>query len=490
MMLLWLFLLDLLVSSSSSGEEHNNPNRNLIIGGQEAIEGRFSFAEISLQLGRSHQCGGTLIAPDIILTAAHCESWIDTAHIHRYDFKDSTDVYIEMDPVFIDVHPDFNPTTFEADFAIVVLQNPIPSAQTVLLNTDSSIPTVGDELMVLGWGAINISDHTNTIYPSRLQKARINYITNEECEQAQVLDETLYSGEIFDSMLCATSPGIDACRGDSGGPLLRQDVLQGEDIQVGIVSWGRGCALYPGVYSRISDGYDWIREQVCLHSAFPPTYMNCLDSERDPKFWSSNPNVAFQQNIPTVAPAHLGKDIEPSSTRIDVEISIQLDLQSHETSWSLSDNNGNVLINVPYGTYRNLPAQSIDFTIRVNEGSELLFVIKDEAFNGMGIGYPGWYKIFLVSETERIEILSGDGEYGRAALHRFTANMSSYRDETIWKQPIIQRGDILHGETMDAGVFSGVLPDNYRDQTSRSTRCQWHTGKLSVFFALFIILTL
>jgi hypothetical protein len=56
------------------------------------------------------------------------------------------------------------------------------------------------------------------------------------------------------------------------------------DLQVGIVSWGRGCAVYPGVYSRISSGYDWIRQQVCYQSENPPSYMGCTSDERNPVY--------------------------------------------------------------------------------------------------------------------------------------------------------------------------------------------------------------
>lgn len=47
------------------------------------------------------------------------------------------------------------------------------------------------------------------------------------------------------------------------------------DVLVGVVSWGRGCAVYPGVYSRVSEGYDWIRLEVCSKSVDPPYYLDC-----------------------------------------------------------------------------------------------------------------------------------------------------------------------------------------------------------------------
>lgn len=472
-MLVFLLLLSLSVSYG----EYNNTNRELIIGGEEAREGRFSFAEISLQLGRSHQCGGTLIAPDMILTAAHCQNWIDTAHIHRYDFKDNSDVYMETDPVFIHVHPDFNPTTFQADFAVVGLSKAIPSAQIVMLNTDPSVPSANDPVVVIGWGATNITDPSNTIYPNRLQKARINYITNEECERAEAQGQALYTGEIYSNMLCATSPGVDACRGDSGGPLIIEGAVEGEDLQVGVVSWGRGCALYPGVYSRVSDGYVWIRKQVCFSSVAPPAYMMCLDNERDPKLLS--PDLAsVEQNTPSRAPA-----LQRSRNRVDVKISIQLDLQSHETSWMLSDSDGNVLVNVPYGAYDGLSAESVDFTVRVDEGSDLLFVIKDEAFDGMSNGVSGWYKIFLSSGNEKVEIVSGDGDYGRVAFHRFTASFSSSQEGIVWGQSVFPRDD-----NKDSNVFFGTVPNNYNEQTSGAL-CHSFRTALSVAACLFLLKT-
>jgi hypothetical protein len=435
-----------LILSVSHAQQNTEKNRELIVGGEEAKEGRFSFAEISLQIRRSHQCGGTLIAPDMILTAAHCQSWIDTAHIHRYDFRDKSDGYMEMDPAFIHVHPEFTPSTFQADFSVVGLGRPVPSAPIVRLNTDASVPSANDPVVVIGWGAINVTDPSNTIYPNRLQKAHINYITNEECEKAEVQGQALYTGEIYSDMLCATSPGVDACRGDSGGPLIMEGAVEGEDVQVGIVSWGRGCALFPGVYSRVSDGYAWIRKEVCAYSVDPPAYMRCRDEERDSKFLSP-----IEQSIPSKAPV-----LQRFSGRVDVEISIQLDLQSHETSWTLSDNDGNVLVNVPYGAYASLSAQSIDFTVRVDEGSDLLFVIKDEALNGMNIGVSGWYKVFLRSDLQRVEIISGKGDYGRVAFHRFTASLSS----AVGEQSSNQRDD------NGPNVFSGTFPDISGDHTS------------------------
>ena len=94
-----------------------------------------------------------------------------------------------------------------------------------------------------------------------------------------------YSGHILDNMMCAigTNDGTDACKGDSGGPMILSGGTYDEDVQLGIISWGLGCAQepFPGVYSRISWEYDWIMENVCEMSSNPPGYLGCTAMTED-----------------------------------------------------------------------------------------------------------------------------------------------------------------------------------------------------------------
>lgn len=111
----------------------------------------------------------------------------------------------------------------------------------------------GDRLSTLGWGS-TVDDEDNPKTSSTLKEAVVSHVPTEAelCHQNQDV--------VNEAMLCAYELGVDACQGDSGGPLLLigKDAMQ--DAQVGVVSWGQGCAVpgYPGVYAKVSYAITWI----------------------------------------------------------------------------------------------------------------------------------------------------------------------------------------------------------------------------------------
>ena len=273
--------------------EHQIPEyRSRVIGGFQAIQGRFPYGQVSLLKGNldKHQCGGTVVAPDLILTAAHCEEHFHSIKVGEYERTQDLSSTTSNDETLVQtfdvidkiVHPSFEPTYFRFDVMLVKLDSRIQDVEPIRLNSDDQTPNKPALLTLIGWGSTNHpTDNEDRIYPDVLQQAIIPYVPNDVCENSEYEGSRLYTDEIFDEMLCAGRTGVDACRGDSGSPLILENIFQG-DMQVGLVSWGRGCGKYPGVYTRISKVFSWIREEICWHSMDPPYYLECEPHERPP----------------------------------------------------------------------------------------------------------------------------------------------------------------------------------------------------------------
>ena len=269
-----------------------------IINGVEATPSRYPYIA-SLQYGTGeHFCGGSLIAKDIVLTAGHCNGEMMGLATYRVVVGryDQTQTWIGRSiKIKNEVqHPQYNGDTVDYDFNIVALTEMInekddnngdSSIQIVKLNSDTTVPAVGAATSVVGWG------DTRDI-SSVLMETEVYVVSNEQCEKSKGTVATDFGqmftnmeGQITENMMCAFAENTDGCQGDSVGPLVMKGTRSGssttpdEDLLVGVVSWGLGCAEeeFPGVYSRVSAQYDWIREQVCGHSEEPPEYLQCTE---------------------------------------------------------------------------------------------------------------------------------------------------------------------------------------------------------------------
>jgi trypsin len=265
-----------------------------IIGGNTAPKGRYSYA-VSLQDGIGHFCGGTLIAADVVLTAAHCQGGSYDVVIGRHERDSNDGEIISMD--YEIPHPKYNDKTTDNDFNLVFLSRPTKQKVSLVnINDSSNSPKIGEEVYVMGWGDTAADDYTQKL-ADKLQDVSVNVISNSDCDDSEGqiggwYDS--YKNQISDNMLCARDNGEDACQGDSGGPLVikGKDGSGADDIQVGLVSWGIGCANknFPGVYARISEAYDWIKDEVCSKSKEPPANLcGGGGSGSSPKPPSSNP---------------------------------------------------------------------------------------------------------------------------------------------------------------------------------------------------------
>ena len=264
-----------------------------MIGGFNARPGKFPYGQVSLfRQNDKHQCGGVIVAPDAILTAGHCKDVFDTVEIGAYNRTDpSQEAFIQtFQPVRKMLHPMFEASFYRFDVLVVQLDRPIDNVQPIRLNSNPRIPHQSSSLLTLiGWGSTNYAtENQDRIFPSVLQQTWVPYVENDICERSEVNNKQLYKNEIFDEMLCAGRTGVDACRGDSGSPLiLENSFYNGADILVGLVSWGRGCGKYPGVYTRISSVFPWIRSRLCRFSADPPEYLACQQEQESPALLAS-----------------------------------------------------------------------------------------------------------------------------------------------------------------------------------------------------------
>jgi len=273
------------------------PQQYIVNGVDPTSPARYPYL-VSLGLSRSdHSCGATLIAPDILLSAAHCNGSIRWATLGMYDRDDHNEdhhgdggrQYVRIDETV--THPFYRWTSgnpdIDYDFLIIKLSSPADATrfQPVRLNRNPSVPGYDNQrLTVAGWGAtdadgLNLSD--------KLLDGTVGYVSPNTCNRADgIIEGTYYSyrGFLTNSMMCAWSEDVDACLGDSGGPLLltSDDGDAAEDVQVGIVSFGVGCNSpdFPGLYSRISDQIGWIDEIVCSLSDDPPADFECGGGQR------------------------------------------------------------------------------------------------------------------------------------------------------------------------------------------------------------------
>lgn len=245
-----------------------------VIGGEEVEAGAYPWAVALVENGKNDVfwaqfCGGTLIAPSWVLTAAHCTYRGGEAFEasdfdillgqHKLSATDGERIAVEQ----IIRHPNYDRSNGDADLALIKLTT--PSSQPVVKIANLSMMDIdesGAVGTVVGWGRTEAN-----IRVDHMMQVNVPLVSSEICGKAY--NPKGYT--LTKNMLCAgyAEGGTDACTGDSGGPLVVRAAEGNESsewIQVGVVSWGKGCAQADayGVYTHLALSKDWIDVQLAL----------------------------------------------------------------------------------------------------------------------------------------------------------------------------------------------------------------------------------
>jgi secreted trypsin-like serine protease len=243
--------LSVTVTGTAQAREASGAATPFVVGGTNAAQGQFPWM-VRLSMG----CGGALVGSRVVLTAAHCVTRTGTntgitATTGKVDLQAAGGQSIKSTYVYRS--PQYASTGAQ-DWALIELAS-APSAPVLALAAQGDTSLNTGSLTIMGWGSTTEGGAQSRY----LKYATVPFVPDSTCQQSYGSDlQSAYE-------MCAgyAQGGVDTCQGDSGGPMVKQNPA-GTWVEVGIVSWGQGCAepRYYGVYGEVQSFSDNIKSRI------------------------------------------------------------------------------------------------------------------------------------------------------------------------------------------------------------------------------------
>ncbi|QFZ73605.1 trypsin-like serine protease [Streptomyces fagopyri] len=224
-----------------------------IVGGTTTTTTAYPFMMQITDASQNQFCGGTLVAANKVVTAAHCMTGETTSSVRvvggRTYLTGTNGTVSKVSRIWVD--PGYTDATNGDDVAVLTLSTSMPyTPASYVAATSTGVYAAGTTARIVGWGTTSENGGSS----DQLRTATVPLVSDAGCRSSYGSDY------LASDMVCAgyTNGGTDTCQGDSGGPLLIGGVL------AGITSWGNGCAEagYPGVYTRLTTFSNLVKTQL------------------------------------------------------------------------------------------------------------------------------------------------------------------------------------------------------------------------------------